>query len=262
MNNQARTLDILGRSGLSPESAQVYLFLCKEVATHLRVSRATKINRTKVYRIVQDLEQMGLVTHQTDDRGTFLKACDPGVLELELTAKEQQLREARVDLQKIVPSLQHLSQSTDGLMTIRTYEGVEGLKQMCWHELKARGTTYTLGSGSIEDLIPNHYWAEKHRALSVEAGYKVLEIINTSDKQNMTFTNNQDFMQQYECRLLDDDILHLARQTVIYNDTVSIYHWREEQKVGVEIINQEYANMMKAIFETYWKLSTVPVSVQ
>jgi len=255
MNNQGKTLDILERSGLSQEAALVYLFLCKEMATHLRVSRATKINRTKVYRIVQDLEQLGLVTHQTDDRGTFLKACDPGVLELELSAKEQQLREARQDLQKIVPNLQHLSQSTDGLMTIRTYEGVEGLKQMCWHELKAQGETLTLGSGSIEDLIPNHYWAEKHRALSVEAGYRVLEIVNTSDKKNVTFTSNQDYMKQYECRLLDDDILYLARQTVIYNDTVSIYHWRENQKVGVEIINHEYAEMMKTIFYTYWKLS-------
>jgi sugar-specific transcriptional regulator TrmB len=255
MNTYQQTLDVLQRSGLSSEAAEVYLFLCKEIATHLRVSRYTGINRTKVYRIVQDLEQLGLITRQTDDRGTFLKASDAGVLELELTAKEHQIQEARADLRQILPELQLLSQPTNGLMTIRTYEGVEGLKQMCWHELKAREVTYTLGSGSIEDLIPNHYWAEKHRALSVEAGYRVLEIINTSDKHNVTFTSNQDYMQQYQCRLLNDDILYLARQTVIYNDTVAIYHWREEQKVGVEIINKEYASMMKTIFEAYWNLS-------
>jgi sugar-specific transcriptional regulator TrmB len=219
------------------------------------VSRATGINRTKVYRVVQDLEQKGLVTRQTDDRGTFLKACDPGVLELDISAKEQQLREVRKDLRSITTDLQQFSQATDGLMTIRTYEGVEGLKQMCWHELKARDVVYTLGSGSIENLIPNHYWAEKHRALSVEAGYRVLEIVNTSDSKNVTFTGNQDYMKQYECRLLDDDILHLARQTVIYNDTVAIYHWREAQKVGMEIINKEYAAMMRQMFEHYWELS-------
>lgn len=258
MNNKSQILDTLKRAGLSAEAAEVYLYLCKETATHLKVSRSTNINRTKVYRIVQDLEQLGLVTHQTDDRGTFLKACDLGVLELELSAKEHKIRETRNDLKRLIPSLQHLSQSTDSLMTIRTYEGVEGLKQMCWHELKARGVTYTLGSGSIEDLIPNHYWAEKHRALSVAAGYRVLEIVNASDVSNITFTSNEDFMKQYECRVLDDDILHLARQTVIYNDTVSIYHWREEQKVGVEIINKEYANMMKTIFKTYWDLSQPP----
>ncbi|HSD55734.1 MAG TPA: helix-turn-helix domain-containing protein [Candidatus Saccharimonadales bacterium] len=255
MNTDMRLLSILERSGLSQEAAKVYLLLCRKIASHLEVSRATRINRTKVYRIVQDLEHMGLVARQTDDTGTFLKACDIGVLELELTAKEQQVRDVRNELHSVVPELNSLSQSNDGLMTIRTYEGVEGLKQMCWHELKARGETLTLGSGSIEDLIPNHYWAEKHRALSVEAGYKVLEIVNASDKQNITFTSNPDFMKQYECRVLDDDILFLARQTVIYNDTVSIYHWRESQKVGVEIINKEYADMMRTIFNNYWNLS-------
>lgn len=253
MNKNAHTLNVLQQAGLSAEAAKVYLFLCKENATHLKISRATTLNRTKVYRIVQDLEQMGLVTRQTDDRGTFLKACDPGVLELDLTAQEQQLREARTALQRITPDLHQLNQSTDGLMTIRTYEGVEGLKQMCWHELKAQGETLTLGSGTIEDLIPNRYWAEKHRALSVEAGYRVYEIVNTSDRVNITFTDNQDFMKQYECRLLDDDILYMARQTVIYNNTVAIYHWRDNQKVGVEIINKEYADMMRQVFWSYWK---------
>lgn len=252
MNTSSKALQILERSGLSKESAEVYLFLCKESATHLRVSRATKLNRTKVYRIVQDLEQLGLVARQTDDRGTFLKACDPGVLELELSAKEQQLQDARKALRQIAPTLQQLNQSGDGLMTVRTYEGIEGLKQMCWHELKAQGETLTLGSGTIEDLIPNHYWAEKHRALSVEAGYNVYEIVNTSDSLNATFTENEKFMERYRCRLLDDDIIYLARQTVIYNDTVAIYHWRENQKVGVEIINKAYADMMRTIFWNYW----------
>lgn len=255
MNTKQQIIDILKRSGLSQESAKVYLFLCSKSASHLQVSRATLINRTKVYRIVQDLEHIGLITRQTDDRGTFLKACDPGVLELNLAAREEQMRKARSDLRNITPELQRLSQSTDGLMTIRTYEGIEGLKQMCWHELKAKDELLTLGSGSIEDLIPNHYWAEKHRFLNVEAGYNVLEIVNASDVQNVTFTSNQDFMKRYTYRVLDDDVLRLASQTVIYNDTVAIYHWREDQKVGVEIINKEYADMMRTVFKNYWNLS-------
>lgn len=254
-------MQALNQAGLSQQAAEVYIFLCRESATHLHVSRKTGINRTTVYRLVQDLEEMGLVTRQTDDRGTLLKACDPGVLALDLSAKETKLKDARENLKRILPELQQLSQPDDGLMTIRTYEGVEGLKQMCWHELKAQDVTLTLGSGSIEDIIPNHYWAEKHRALSVEAGYKVLEIVNTSDAVNVTFTENEDFMKQYECRLLDDSILYMARQTVIYNDTVAIYHWRENQKVGIEIINHEYAEMMRSIFWNYWKMSQ-PMSDQ
>jgi hypothetical protein len=62
-------------------------------------------------------------------------------------------------------------------------------------------------------------------------------------------------MQQYKCRGISVRILPLDNQTIIYNDVVAIYHWREQKKVGLEIISASYADTMRAVFEQYWKLA-------
>lgn len=250
MNNKSYILSVLRQAGLSDEAAAVYVALCKEESTHLMLSRQTNINRTKVYRVVQELEQRGLVSRQTDDRGTFLQACDLGVLELELSAHEQQIREQRAAVHALTPALQQLRTNTQSDMIVRAYEGADGFKQMCWHELKAQDELLVLGGGTTEELIPNRYWAEKHRQLSVEAGYKVFEIVNDAPQQ--TFTDNAEFMKLYSYRVLLPSILPIGGQTVIYNNTVAVYHWENGQKTGVEIINPAYAAMMRQIFKAYW----------
>lgn len=253
MNNKSSIIASLLQAGLSNEGAQIYAALCKQTATHLTLSRITGINRTKVYRVVQELEQQGLVSRQTDDRGTFLRASDLGVWGLELSAREQRIREQLNTVHALAPALQQLRASVRADMTVRTYDGSDGLKQMCWHELKADEELLVLGGGSIEAMIPNKYWAEKHRRLSVEAGYNVLEIVN--DMPDQTFTDNADFMKLYTCRILPANILTISNQTVIYNDTVAIYHWQNGQKTGIEIINTSYAAMMRHMFKMYWQMA-------
>jgi hypothetical protein len=127
---------------------------------------------------------------------------------------------------------------------------------MCWHELKAKTDVLALGGGDIEDAIPNHAWAEKHRKRTVEAGYKVRDLINL-ETDRPTVSDNTEYMKnQYSCRAIPEDIITFDNQTVIYNDTVAIYHHRHQKRAGVEIVSKTYANMMRTIFEHYWAMAT------
>jgi DNA-binding MarR family transcriptional regulator len=239
----------LEQQGLTADEARIYVELLRQPATHLALSRVTGINRTKVYRIVQDLIDRSLVTHQTDDRGTFVTACDPSGLELQLLAAEEAVMTRRSGLQQLLPTLHELRGQADSLFTTRTYEGAEGLKQMCWHELKAK-ELLLFGSNTIVELIPSRYWAERQRALSAAAGYQIFELANAAPAAH--FTANEQYLGRYQCRLLPADSLLLRNQIAVYNDTVAIYHWDEEQKSGVEIINAPYATMMRQLFWAYW----------
>lgn len=258
MNTNNDLLAKLKTLGLNTEEARIYLELLASPTTHLALSQTTGINRTKVYRIVQDLEQRSLVARRTDDRGTFLTAVDPSTLEIAVIEQERRAMEQRGTLHELLPTLLTLQSNDVSLFASRSYDGAEGLKQMCWHELKAQDELLVLGGGAIEDMIPNHYWAEKHRALNVEAGYRVLEIVNpvgADIDSQITFTQNSRFMELYDYRILPVEILALHTQTTIYNDTVAIYHWREDQKSGVEIINKSYADTMRQIFWYYWRIA-------
>jgi DNA-binding MarR family transcriptional regulator len=254
LNSTDSILARLRLLGLSNDEAKLYVELLKQPTSHLKLAHATGINRTKVYRLADQLEKRSLITMRTDDRGTFLVAADPSTLEVEIVTQEAKLKSQRAAFTQLLPFLSELQEGKGNDFAIHTYEGSEGFKQMLWHELKTQGENLIFGSGTIEDLVPDKRWAEKHRAMTVETKYRVREIINPGGK-DPAFTLNQDFLKNnYSYRLIPEDLLPLYNQTVVYNDTVGIYHWRNEQKVGTEIINAAYADMMRAIFEQYWRL--------
>lgn len=254
LDNKDIILEQFKQLGLSIDEAKIYLELLREHSTHLRLSHITGINRTKVYRLIENLEKRSLVARHTDDRGTFLVASDPATLEVTLVNQEEKVKQQRTILTSLLPTLKSLQSKDTRLFVVRTYEGEEGLKQMCWHELQAKGELLALGGQTIEDLILDHRWSEKHRALSVEAGYSIREIIN-HDIDLPTFTSNQEFMKRYQYRQMPSKQIYFNEQIAIYNDTVSIYHWRENQKVGIEIVSKTYAQMMRQMFEQYWKMA-------
>lgn len=245
---------LLQKLGLGNEEAKLYLELLEEPSTHLRLAHATGINRTKVYRLVADLEKKSLITRRTDDRGTFLVAADPATLEVELTNHEQQLARQRKALNQLLPALESIRKKESRAFIIHTYEGMEGFKQMLWHELKTKGENVIFGKGTIEDAVPDREWAEKHRAMTVDAGYTIRELLNPGEK-DYPFTLNEQFMHRYVHRYISADLLALEDQISIYNNTVATYHWRQGEKVGMEVISAPYANMMRQIFEHYWELA-------
>lgn len=254
MNKTDSLVEQLRSLGLSRDEATLYVELLRGPGTHLKLAHATGINRTKVYRLVGDLEKRSLITKRTDDRGTFLVAADPATLEVELTTKEQVLGKQRTAFEALLPVLSSIKKGDSNNFVVHTYEGREGFKQMLWHELKAKGECLIFGYGALEKLVDDHAWAEKHRAMTVDANYDIRELLNRGEKPE-AFTDNPTFMTKYHLRYLSKDILQPRQQIVIYNNTVAIYNWRDDQKVGVEIVSKAYAEMMRQVFEHYWQLA-------
>ena len=153
MNSKATIVERLKDLDFTQDEAKIYIELLQVPSTHLQLSHATGINRTKVYRIIESLEARSIVARRTDDRGTFLTAADPAALEVSLANKQQKLLRQRDTLSQLLPILGGLVSKSDTTFIVRTYDGVAGLKQMCWHELKARGETLALGNGTIEQQV-------------------------------------------------------------------------------------------------------------
>lgn len=256
MDNKGKVIEQLCRLGLSDNEARLYLELLREPRTHMRLAHATGINRTKVYRLASELERRSLITRRTDDKGMFLVAADPSTLEVEIATEEERLKMRRKTFDQLLPMLAGIQGSDPSRFVVRTYEGVEGFKQMLWHELKTKREAVFFGSGTIEDLVSSRRWAEKHRAMTVEAGYRIRELLNSGE--DITSTTNKDYEKCHIHRYIPVTQLLLRSQIGIYNDTVVIYHWRYDQKVGLEIVNEAYAQMQRQIFEYYWQLATEP----
>lgn len=255
MNISGELIEKLHKLNLTSEQARLYLELLHGPNTHLQLAHATGINRTKVYRLAADLEKRSLIAKRSDDRGTFLVAADPATLEVELVSKEEKLKTARQAFTDLMPMLSALHGDQSGEFVVNTYHGSEGFKQMLWHELKTAGENVIFGNGTIDDLVSDEQWAEKHRAMTVQTNYRVREILNPDDKSPI-FTLNQIFIDKhYSARYISPKTISFRQQIATYNDTVAIYSWKQERKVGIEIINKSFANMMRQNFEHYWQLA-------
>lgn len=249
----------LKKLGLTPDEAKVYTTLLEEPMSHLEIARKSGVNRTKVYRIADELQKRGLITEEMNDDGRELAAADPANLEIALTTVEEKLKAQRQIFAQTLPTLQTMfeagGQPNSNDFVVNSYEGVDGFKQMLWNELKTKNEILIFGNGTLEDLVANTRWAEKHRVKTQEAGYKIREILNPGSKPE-NFTKNTAFVETvYSKRYISPEVLPLGQQLCIYNNTVAIFNWRNDQKVGTEIINKQFADMQRAVFEHYWKLA-------
>ncbi len=255
-NNKDTSVKSLLRLGFTRDEALIYLCLLEGAKSHLEVSRQTGVNRTKVYRLAEDLSKRSLISQITDDTGSKLVAQDPKALEIELHNEELELKAKKAVLNTALPLIQTMQAGGNGQehFEVLTYDGVAGFKQMLWHELKTKDEVLVFGSGALEELVPSVRWCESHRQKTIDAGYKVRELLNPDGKPE-EFTKNEEFKKSYFKREISENVLKMTHQVAIYNDTVATYCWRDGQKVGFEVKNQAYAEMMRQIFEKYWSLA-------
>jgi sugar-specific transcriptional regulator TrmB len=254
MNSKRDAQEVLTDLNLSENEAKLYIELLEKPNTHLQLARSTGINRTKVYRLAEQLEKRGLISRRTDDRGMFLVANDPNALEIELTIQEAKLKHQRQVLNEALPDLRAFHNDAKSPFIIHTYEGTDGLRQMQWHELQTKGELLTFGNTTIEDMVADSYWAERMRERTVKLGYRTREIYNESGK-SPDFTNNKEYMALYEARRVSEADLPVSTPIIIYNDTVTIYQFTDQKRVGVEIINKAFAHTMRSVYEMYWKIA-------
>src|SRR5688500_5123741 len=113
LNNKNTVLQYLKTLNLSQDEAKVYLALLESPKSHLELARETGINRTKVYRLADQLQKRSLITTRTDDRGTFLVAADPSTLEVELVTHEESLKQQRAIFDQLLPILSNIKRSSD-----------------------------------------------------------------------------------------------------------------------------------------------------
>lgn len=263
MNNNDQLLRNLTALGLSLDESKVYIALLSEPMTHLQIARSTGVNRSKVYRVADDLIARGLLTKTVNDEGKELVANDPKNLESQIETEQLKIQKQKAALSGALPQLSDLF--TNGAMTsaddftVNTYQGVEGLKQMLWNELKTKNEICVFVHNYSLNKMAGKTWADKYRrrVTDLKIPHRILE--NTDAEHALESTSLDDYDSVYKVRMLPREVLDMQLEITIHDDTVSMYHWNDNPKgprIGVEIHNKQFARMQQAIFENYWNLAT------
>lgn len=243
-------LQVIKQIGLTDKHAVVYEALLRMPgSTPLVLARETKLNRSSLYRYLEELRETGLVELLLGDKSSSYVAKPEGLKQY--LANE----EARVDgLKKTIPVLADellLASRKPSESEVKYYQGIEGLKQMLWNVVNTKIEFVGLGYQSWNDSVGKHY-ADKLRAKMLENNVLSREILNKVDDTFEYTELGKTYTKVYEHRAIDEKMLEIKHDTYIYGDVFAYYYHYQGEYFGVEIHNKEIARTERQMFEILW----------
>ena len=245
--------------GLTGRHAMVYKTLIgKTKATPLLLARETRLNRSSIYRYLEEMKTSGLVEEILEAHGTSYKASSPENLEMIVNKQEAKLQTLKESVPVLVKELMMIKAGNPAETQIRYFQGLSGLKQMLWNMVKMKQASEFVGYGylSWNESVGRKY-AEYLRQIVVDRNLRDREINNTVGlMEGEPWTDIPNYMRYHEERVLKPEVLDIKHDTYVYGDVFSFYYFYQGELFGVEIHNKEIAKTQKQIFEILWKMAT------
>lgn len=254
MDNTDKIVGFVQKLGFSSEEARIYATLSRRgELSLLELSRKTGIERTYLYRLVPDLVGRGLLTEVVRQKSRAVAAATPEQIERmvkEQASKTEELVRGYEEFEKLVSNAPALPKTA-----VRYYRGVAGIKQILWNELKAKGEILSYSYRNLEEPVGIPFFkkwvAELERKKIVSRDIRG----DTFLKSTKEPTHEHIHIGGSEWRYMPDETLELTHNMDIYNNTVAIYYWQNEELVGIEIENEYVAKTQRGIWENMWRLA-------
>jgi DNA-binding MarR family transcriptional regulator len=253
--------EYLGKLGFTGEEAKLYLSLSIiGPSTLLEVSRETGIERTKLYRIVDDLRDKGLIEEIPRYKKRTIRAADLSTMELLVKEKELEDKYLSESFNTFSEAVRALGGPVPGSNVIY-YKGKEGLRQMIWHILRGKDKYHRVFTNSFwNDILGDSFVLklneEMHRRnIKVRDLYSDEYIKFKQDWVNSGKDLPNENWDFWDSRYLPDSVAKINLNIDIYNDVVAYYYWQDDEIFGVEIINERVANLQKQVHDVLWKMA-------
>jgi len=240
--------------GLSSEIADIYLALhAHGKQTISELARTSGVERTRIYRLLDELVTTNLIELETQYKRNVLSAAPVSNLQLLLVHKEQELQELRGDFHGLQQTLSERSLRSPATK-VQAYRGEDGLRQMLWNQ--TRGTTENL-SILYENMQTrtNLTFFQRWVKATDERNMKARSIVsdNFINSQKKWYRNHENGrMSNWRGRYLPEGVFPITHSTVVYNDVTSYFNWKDGEIFGIEIYNNEIADAQRHFFEMLW----------
>lgn len=246
------TITLLTQFGVTDSEATIYLeILSGRGDTALSISRSTKLARTKVYRILDNLLAKKLIVTRVGERGMRFVATPPSQLDFLISDREYELSTLKQSLPLLQSSLTQLSSSMwPAKSQVLYYNGLEGLKQVTYNSLKAKEELLTYELSTMNAFL-NEKEAEALRERFVANKIHIRTLTNATKIGG--YTDVTELVEKYwDIRHLTPDEKPFQFEILIYNDVYCMYRYVGDEIFCVEIYSQEHADMQRQLFEHIW----------
>ena len=241
MDPQAIIREYFEHIGLSQESSLIYLTLVANGPLTLsELSRQSGIERTRVYRLLDDATLKQLVTSDQNAKKSLFRAAPLSNLHHVLDSRIQTIKQLKDNLVLIENSLgdRKIFTPTD---EITTYSQVDGLRQSWWQLLDSQSLILGYQDPKVYATLGKTFWDDWSRQFQ------------NRRLQAKIFVSNMDPILQaprirgLKYHTLTSTALILDHSAVAFDDNVTVVSWYRDQVSTVAHRNNAYVQSLKTL---------------
>jgi sugar-specific transcriptional regulator TrmB len=257
MEELKKVKSYLKRFGLSAQGSAVYIELFKVgPTTALKLAKTLGIPRTQVYRELEMLQEVALVSADKLRYGSLFRALPLENLEELLETRKASVETLSRELLPMAQMLQGIAAVSAVKATVRHYYGVAGLRQANWNLTKARKEFRVFETRHISQHLDAEF-ARRLRERIIERNLASFDLTNqkTVRRSDLEPVN----LSKSNHRYIDPAVLDIKFEMYIYDETVTLLDYSKKQEMAIEICHPNLSLMMTQLFDAMWKMAKVIV---
>lgn len=245
--------ELLQKLGLSEKEIEIYLSLVEHgKTTPARLAKATNINRSTVYVVLEKLKEKGLVIEDVSTKTLFVSPSAPEQIEDMFYHEQEELKEKKKIAGKLAEELEKMPKSGNySIPKIRFVEESD-LEEFMFQQMSKWNDSARKYDGTGWGF-QDHSFAEKYQKF-IDWSWKkyhlqVNLISNESDIENKL---KKQFDEKRDIRFWAKD-LEFTSSTWILGDYFVMIITRQKPFYLVEINDAVLAHNMREVFKKIWK---------
>lgn len=178
----------LSKIGLTPGEIKVYIALVK-YGSQSKSPLASKadVSSSKVYEIAGKLIKKGLISSFLKNNVTYYNASDPIFLEKYIEGKEKELQEEKEIVNKLIPTLRKLKESSEEKISFELQEGWKGMQNAIIEGVKEAPKNSTIYGIGIQ--IPRTGLTDKFHQERLKKNIKMKLILAEQKDKKQNYKN-------------------------------------------------------------------------
>jgi sugar-specific transcriptional regulator TrmB len=245
--------ELLKDMGLKDNEIKLYLTLLKEgPSSVVRLSKATGVERSMCYQVINNLAGRGLISSSIRDNRKYFEAADPDHLFELLNNKEKELLIVKDRLSEKMPFFKGMmDKSKGGDFKVDVYTGSEGCKIVRLKVLNESEEYHVIGYHKDMKGF-SKYWRENWAKERVKRKIKRNVIVSPA------FKDAESLKQPYtSVRVLPNSATDETPMTTLIfgKDKVLISLPTEDEYYGLLITNKQVHDSYLSYFDVLWNLS-------
>ncbi len=248
--------DFLEQLGLNKVEAEIYYGLLNHgPSTVKHLAEHTGLNRVTTHFQINNLINKGLVIQIKKDARRQIVAEPPERLAYLIEQKEKGIKQLRDDFPDFIKSIQPaipVSNTKDEEVEVKFYKGKQGCQLIYEDVLQAKELRTYVNSKEIASYFPDNanLFINNHNKRS---DMFIWEIMNKSTIFDSKSYANSMVKGRYFVKFIPPSLDLSVIDYMIYDGKVAIVNIKESP-TGMIIINSDYYENAKAIFNFVWKM--------